>query len=68
MKHLLRLNTPKHNPRSKNTDRFRQEYTENRWNMEAVFLPEVSWIFSDDFRSVLAGNHGKLTGIHRKKI
>ncbi len=35
--------------------------------MEAVFLPEIFRIFSDDFRPVPAGKHGKLTRIHRKK-
>ena len=54
-------------PRSKITGRFRQESIGNRWNVEAVFPPENFRIFSDDFRPVPAGKHGKLTGIHRKK-
>ncbi len=33
----------------------------------AVFRPENFRIFSDDFRSVPAEKHRKLTGIHRKK-
>jgi hypothetical protein len=48
--------------------RFRQESTENRRNVEAVFPPENFRIFSDDFRPVSVGKHRKLTGIHRKKI
>jgi hypothetical protein len=55
-------------PRSKNTGRFRQESTGNRWNMEAVFPPENFQIFSDDFRPIPAGNLRQLTGIRRKKI
>jgi hypothetical protein len=43
-------------PRSKNTGRFRQESTGNRRNVEAVFPPEIFWIFSDDFRPVPAGS------------
>jgi hypothetical protein len=35
--------------------------------MEAVFLPEIFRIFSDDFRPVPAGKNRKLIGIHRKK-
>jgi hypothetical protein len=35
--------------------------------MEAVFPSENFRIFSDDFRPFPAGNHRKLTGIHRKK-
>jgi hypothetical protein len=35
--------------------------------VEAVFQPENFRIFSDDFRAVPAGKHGKLTGIHWKK-
>jgi len=35
--------------------------------VEAVFPPENFRIFSDDFRPVPAGKHGKLTGIHWKK-
>jgi hypothetical protein len=35
--------------------------------VEAVFPPEIFRIFSDNFRPVPAGKHGKLTGIHRKK-
>jgi len=54
-------------PRSKITGRFRQESIGNHWNVEAVFPPEIFRIFSDDFRPVPAGKHGKLTGIHRKK-
>jgi hypothetical protein len=54
-------------PRSKITDRFRQESTGNRWNVEAVFPTEIFRIFSDDFRPVPAGKHRKFTGIHRKK-
>jgi hypothetical protein len=54
-------------PRSKITGWFRQESTGNRWNVEAVFPPENFRIFSDDFRTVPAGKHRKLTGIHRKK-
>jgi hypothetical protein len=54
-------------PRSKITGRFRQESTGNRWNVEAVFPPEIFRIFSDDFLPVPAGKHRKLTGIHRKK-
>ncbi len=55
-------------PRSKITGRYRQESIGNRWNVEAVFPQENFWIFSDDFRPVPAGKHGKLTGIHWKKI
>jgi hypothetical protein len=36
--------------------------------VEAVFPPENVRIFSDDFRSVPAGKHRKLAGIHRKKF
>ncbi len=54
-------------PRSKITGRFRQESIGNRWNVEAVFQPENFRIFSDDFRTVPAGKHGKLTGILWKK-
>ena len=54
-------------PRSKNTDRFRQESVGNRRNVEAVFPPEMFWIFSDDFRPFPIGKQRKLTGIHRKK-
>jgi len=54
-------------PRSKMTGLFRQESIENRWNVEAVFPPEIFRIFSDDFRSVTAGRHRKLTEIHREK-
>jgi len=54
-------------PRSKNTGRFRQESTGNRWNMEAVFPAENFRIFSDDFRPIPAGKLRELTGIHRKK-
>jgi hypothetical protein len=35
--------------------------------VEAVYLPEIFWIFSDDFWPVPTGKHWKLTGIHRKK-
>jgi hypothetical protein len=35
--------------------------------VEAVFRPKIFWIFSDDFRPVLAGKHRKLIGIHRTK-
>jgi len=35
--------------------------------MEAVFPSEIFRIFSDDFRLDPAENHGKFTGIHRKK-
>jgi hypothetical protein len=31
-------------------DQFRPENNGNRWNMEAVFLPEIFRTFSDDFR------------------
>ena len=41
-----------HNPRWKNTGRFRQEYTGSHRNMEAVFRPENFRIFSGDFRPV----------------
>ena len=54
-------------PRSKNTDRFRQESTGNHQNVEAVFPPEIFWIFFDDFQPVPAEKHGKFIGIHRKK-
>jgi len=54
-------------PRSKIMGRFRQESIGNRWNVEAVFPPENFRIFSDGFRPVPDGKHGKLTGIHRKK-
>ncbi len=54
-------------PRSKITGRFRQESNENRWNVEAIFSPEICRIFSDDFRPVPVGKHRNLTGIHRKK-
>jgi hypothetical protein len=33
-------------PRSKNTGRFRQKSTGNRWNTEAVFLPDFFRSFS----------------------
>ncbi len=56
-----------HLPRSKITGWFRQESTENRWNVEAVFPPEIFRIFSDNFRPVPVGKHRKLTRIHRKK-
>jgi hypothetical protein len=55
-------------PRSKNTGRFRQESTRNRWNMEAVFPPENFRIFSDEIRPIPAEKLRELTGIHRKKI
>jgi hypothetical protein len=35
--------------------------------VEAVFRPEIFWIFSDDFRPVPAEKHRKLIGIHRTK-
>ena len=41
-----------HNPRWKNTGRFRQEYTGSHRNMEAVFWPENFLIYSGEFRSV----------------
>jgi hypothetical protein len=44
-----------------------QENTGNRWNMEAVFRPEIVRIFSDGFLSTScafrqepAGNHPKI--------
>ena len=46
-------------PRSKNTGRLRQESTENRRNVEAVFPPENVWIFpmiSDRFLPESTGN------------
>jgi len=36
--------------------------------MEAVLPSEIFRIFSDNFRPVPAGKHGKLTGIQRKKF
>jgi hypothetical protein len=36
--------------------------------MEAVFQPELSRIFSDNFRPFPTGKHRELVGIHRKKI
>jgi hypothetical protein len=36
--------------------------------MEAVFQPELSRIFSDDFRPFPTGKHRELAGIHRKNI
>ena len=36
--------------------------------MEAVFRAEIFGFYSRKFRSVPAGNHRKLAGIHRKKI
>jgi hypothetical protein len=40
---------------------------ERHWKMEAVFQPELSRIFSDDFRPFPTGNHRELAGIHRKR-
>jgi hypothetical protein len=34
---------------------------------EAVFQPELSRIFSDDFRLVPTGKYRQLAGIHRRK-
>jgi hypothetical protein len=34
---------------------------------EVVFQPELSLIFSDDFRPVPTGKYRQLAGIHRKK-
>jgi hypothetical protein len=36
--------------------------------MEAVFQPELSRIFSDNFRPFPTRKHRELVGIHRKKI
>ena len=55
-------------PSQKNTEWFRQEYTENHWNMEAVFPSKIFRIFFDEFRPAPAGKHRKSTGIHRKKF
>jgi hypothetical protein len=35
--------------------------------MEAVFHPELSRIFSDDFRPFPTGKHRELAGIRRKR-
>jgi len=49
------------------TGGFWQESTRNRWNVEAVFPPEIFRILSDDLRPFPAEKHRKLTEIHRKK-
>jgi hypothetical protein len=41
--------------------RILQENTENIWNMEALFLPGIFRIFSDDFRKDPLGKHRKLS-------
>jgi hypothetical protein len=43
-------------PRSKITGRFRQESTGNRWNVEAVFPPEIFPMISDRFLPESTGN------------
>jgi hypothetical protein len=44
-----------------------QENTENRWNMEAVFLPEIVRIFSGGFLSTSCDFRQETAGNHRKK-
>ncbi len=67
VKKLKKVETSLKKPRSKITDRFQQESTENRWNVETVFSSEIFRIFFDAFQPVHAGKHRKLTGSHRKK-
>jgi hypothetical protein len=47
---------------------FHWKAPETRQKMEAVFQPELSRIFSDDFRPFPIGKHRKFAEIHRKKI
>ena len=49
------------------SDAFYWNAPETHRKMEAVFQPELSRNFSDDFRPFLTGKHRELTGIHRKK-
>ena len=66
MKKILFQQKLKH-PRSNRTARKRPVPWNSGDFVEAVFRPEIFRIFSDDFRSVPAGKHRKLAGIHRKK-
>jgi hypothetical protein len=47
--------------------RILQENTGNRWNMEAVFRPEIVRIFSGGFLSTSCAFRQEPAGNHRKK-
>jgi hypothetical protein len=44
-----------------------QESTGNSRNVEAVFPPEIYWIFSSEFRSISRALQQEPVGNHRKK-
>ena len=50
------------------SDAFHWNAQETHRKMEAVFQPEFSRIFSNDFRPFPTGKHRELAGIHRKKV
>jgi hypothetical protein len=48
--------------------RILQENTGNRWNMEAVFRPEIVWIFSGGFLSTSCAFRPEIIGKNPKNF